>query len=360
MAVIDRSGLLALALLVLPLAGCASRQDVMTPITLAAGAAGTAPTVDMMVATTRAASSDRALMFTGERGNDLTLANVVVSLPPDDARQPGTIQWPSPGSTDPRASFLTLKAQPMPESEVLPWFRRNAGGTRRVMIFVHGFNNGYADAIYRFAQVAHDLKIKAAPVLFTWPSRASALDYPYDRESATYSRFGLMLGLEQAIASPDVAEITIVAHSMGAWLTAEALRDLGLKHGGVSPKVRTVVLASPDIDVDVFKRQVIEMGKTRPRFIVVTSRNDLALRLSRWIAGDIDRLGGADLRRDIDFLKTLGIEVIDATDVKSDDPSGHNAYAASNTILKTLAEDMAKGAALALRPILGRRAAAAR
>ncbi len=353
MAFDPRSGLLALALLALPLAGCASRQDVMTPVALAAGTGG-AGTVDMMVATTRAPASDPALMFTGERGDDLSLSNVVVSIPPDDARQKGTIQWPSPGRADPRASFLTLKAEPITESAIRPWFRRNAGDTRRVLFFVHGFNNGYADAIYRFAQVAHDLKFKAAPILFTWPSRASALDYPYDRESATYSRFGLLLGLEKAIESPDVAEITIVAHSMGAWLTAEALRDLGLKHGAVSPKIRTVVLASPDIDVDVFKRQVIEMGKTRPRFIVVTSRNDLALRLSRWIAGDVDRLGGADLRRHIPFLKTLGIEVIDATDTKTDDPSGHNTYAASDEVLRQLAEDMARRQPLRLFARIGR------
>lgn len=91
MAFDPRSGLLALALLALPLAGCASRQDVMTPVALAAGTGG-AGTVDMMVATTRAPASDPALMFTGERGDDLSLSNVVVSIPPDDARQKGTIQ----------------------------------------------------------------------------------------------------------------------------------------------------------------------------------------------------------------------------------------------------------------------------
>ncbi|MGK8642933.1 alpha/beta hydrolase [Brucella anthropi] len=42
------------------------------------------------------------------------------------------------------------------------------------------------EAVYRFAQLVHDAKIDAAPVLFTWPSRGNVLDYVYDRESTIY------------------------------------------------------------------------------------------------------------------------------------------------------------------------------
>ena len=50
-----------------------------------------APTssVDMLVATTRVPSSDPDVVFTGERADDLSLANVIVSLPP--GRAIGTI-----------------------------------------------------------------------------------------------------------------------------------------------------------------------------------------------------------------------------------------------------------------------------
>ncbi|WP_436260296.1 alpha/beta hydrolase [Mesorhizobium caraganae] len=84
-----------------------------------------------------------------------------------------------------------------------------------MLIFVPGFDNGHAEAVYRFAQLVHDARISAAPVPFTWPSRGNVLDYVYDRESTIYSRFGLDAVLNAAVDSPDVAEVVILAHSMG-------------------------------------------------------------------------------------------------------------------------------------------------
>ena len=331
------TGTLILAVL---LSGCAGRPDVMTPSGLSVPRERQ---VDMLVATTREASADRALLFTGERAEDIRLARVVVSLPPPGRREPGTILWPSPGGKDPDKTFLVQQAEEMSEAGARLWFKRTSGPSRRALIFVHGFNTSFAEATFRFAQMTHDLGAPAAPILFTWPSRGSALDYVYDRESATYSRSGLVEVLDQAVASDNVAEITLVAHSMGAWLAMEALRQLGIRDGTVSPKVRTVVLASPDIDVDVFKRQVLEMGKARPRFLLVASRNDTALSLSRWIAGDVDRLGGADLRTHLDVLASHGITLVDATDEPQLDALSHNAFADSTGVLRSVARFISSG-----------------
>ncbi len=279
-------------------------------------------------------------MFSGDRAEELQLANVVVSVPPSDRREPGTVQWPAGGTPDPSASFVTLKAEPMSETQVPAWFKRQAGPQRRALIFVHGFNTGFADASFRMAQLASDLGTKAAPVLFTWPSRANALDYVYDRESTIYSRSALAAVLKEAIASRDVAEIVVVSHSMGSWLTMEALREIALRTGRLSAKIKTVVLASPDIDVDVFRNQVIEMGPVRPKFLLVNSRNDLALSLSRFIAGDVDRLGSADLREYKPLLAKYGIKLIDATEVEQADPLGHNAFAESGALLRSIGETL--------------------
>ena len=59
---------------------------------------------------------------------------------------------------------------------------------RRALVFVHGYNNRFDDAVFRFAQLVHDTNAAVVPVLFTWPSRANALSYGYDRESAGLSR----------------------------------------------------------------------------------------------------------------------------------------------------------------------------
>ena len=335
---VSATSLLPMVLVVLALGlltACGHRADVMKPAAVAA--AGTSR-VDLVVATTRMASPDPALLFTGERGNYVSINNVVVSIPPEANRKTGEIAWPGNARSDPLKSFVTVKAAGMSESQAFDWFKRRSGPKRRALIFVHGFNTSYAEAVFRFAQISHDIKVDAAPVLFTWPSRNNVLDYVYDRESTIYSRFGLVQVLDEAIKSGDVDDITILSHSMGTWLTMEALREIAIRDRKLSPKITNVVLASPDIDIDVFRRQLVEMGKKRPAFTVITSRNDLALAMSKWIAGDVDRVGGGNLEREKDLLASDGVSVIDASDYKQSDPLGHNAFAQSSDMLKALAK----------------------
>jgi esterase/lipase superfamily enzyme len=61
-------------------------------------------------------------------------------------------------------------------------------GRSKVLVFVHGFNNRFDDAVYRFAQIVHDSRAPVIPILFTWPSRGELRlrAYTYDRESANY------------------------------------------------------------------------------------------------------------------------------------------------------------------------------
>jgi len=180
--------------------------------------------------------------------------------------------------------------------KLLKWARTNRGAKRQVLIFVHGFNNTYADAVFRFAQIVHDAGTDATPLLFTWPSRARVFDYLYEKESANYSRRALEDLILRAAESPDVDDITILAHSMGTWLAAQALRGVAMRNKTIPAKVGNVVLASSDIDVDVFRRQLIEMGPKRPQFHdlhVQTGQGSGALAM----AFGRRRVGGQALRR---------------------------------------------------------------
>lgn len=293
----------------------------------------------MLAVTTRKPDADPGMLFSGERGNAIALENIVVSIPPDQGRKIGEIQWPTKLPGDPAKNFVTLRAEKFAANhQVLDWLKRNRGPKKRVLVFVHGFNNTYADAVYRFAQIAHDAKIDAAPVLFTWPSRASVFDYNYDKESTNYSRAALEGILREAASSPDVGDITILAHSMGGWLTMEALRDLALGNKQIPAKIHNVILASPDIDIDVFRRQLVEIGPKRPQFTIISSRGDRALALSRWISGDVDRVGATDLRPYADALRALGITVIDTSDAKANDPLRHNTFTESPEMVQLLGQ----------------------
>lgn len=328
-----RSKLGCLLLTATLLAGCGHRVDVMSPVALSDPQTSR---VDMLVATTRRPSDNPALRYTGERGEDVSLDNIVVSIPPEKARQIGQVQWPERGKPDPKRSFVTVKADTVNDNQAMSWFRKTSHGKRRVLVFVHGFNNDYSESVYRFAQLVHDARIDAAPVLFTWPSRGNVFDYVYDRESTIYSRFGLGEVLKAAVDSPDVDDVTILAHSMGTGLAMESLRDMANKYGKVSPKIHSVFLASPDIDVDVFQRQVIEMGNKRPQITILSSKNDLALKLSTFLAGDVQRLGATDFRPYEKLLQQYNIRVIDASDAKQADVLGHSAFAQNADILKAL------------------------
>lgn len=109
-----------------------------------------------------------------------------------------------------------------------------------------------------------------------------------------------------------------------------------MRKGSIPTKVDNVVLASPDIDVDVFRRQMIEMGAKRPHFTIFTSTSDKALEVSRWLSGGVNRVGGADPAPYADAIKQLGITVIDTSASNSNDALGHNAFADSPEIIALL------------------------
>ena len=131
------------------------------------------------------------------------------------------------------------------------------------------------------------------PVLFSWRSRGEVRlsAYTYDRESANYSRDALEQLLDSVAANPNVKEVTVLAHSMGNWLTLEALRAKSIHAGKITDKIKNVLLVAPDVDVDVFRTEIRRMGSPRPRFALFLSQDDQALKLSRSIWGGVSRIG---------------------------------------------------------------------
>jgi esterase/lipase superfamily enzyme len=305
-------------------AACAGRpgQGVLVPI--AQTAEGTSQ-VRVLAATTRQRSTtDPGAMFNGERAPGLSYAAVTVSIPPDDARKVGEVQWPSAPPGDPRRDFVTVSANYLEKQELSAAVSTTAKqtGRTRVLVFVHGFNNRFDDAVYRFAQIIHDARAPGIPVLFTWPSRGEMKlrAYTYDRESANYSRDALEQLFDMLAANPNVKEINVLAHSMGNWVTLEALRGMSMRTGKIGAKIKNVILVAPDVDVDVFRTQIARMGAGRPRFLLFVSQDDEALRLSETIWGGVPRLGQIDPAQEpyASELARDKIEVFDLTHLKGD------------------------------------------
>jgi esterase/lipase superfamily enzyme len=329
--------------LMLGIAGCGGRPvGVLVP----SGSVEGASKIDLLVATTRAPSDNPGTLFTGERAPQLSLTEIVVSIPPEKNRKAGQVQWPKKLPPDPSRDFSTVSVEPLeagPPTQA--WLKAHLPQNRRMLIFVHGFNNRFEDAVYRYAQIVHDSDASVAPVIFTWPSRASIFDYNYDKESTNYSRDALEELLHRAAKDPAVGEITLMAHSMGSWLTVEALRQMAIRDGRVAAKITDVILASPDLDVDVFTKQMQAMGNKRPKFTLFVSRDDRALTVSRRISGNIDRLGQIDptVEPYRSQLDQAGITVLDLTALKGGDKLNHGKFAESPEVVRLLGNRLIAG-----------------
>lgn len=326
------------------LCACAGRPEgVLIPVE--ATAPGTS-VVDMIVATTRARSSGPDL-FSGERGATSSYSQISVSIPPDTARKVGEVQWPQRVPGNPATDFVTLRTDEMTAEQARSWFDQRVVKVpkHRVLVFIHGFNNRFDDAVFRFAQIAHDSGGDFVPVLFTWPSRGNVLAYGYDRESASYSRDGLERLLTFLAKSPKVGEISILAHSMGNWVAMETLRQMAIRNGHVFPKIKNVMLAAPDVDVDIFRTQLEDLGSPHPNLTVFVSQDDHALQVSRRVWGSAARLGQVDPEAEPyrSEFQANKITVFDLTKLRTGGALNHGKFAESPEVVQMIGSRLAQG-----------------
>lgn len=319
-------------------AGCASQgpQEVLGSAMVTASVSDIVGNHAVFITTTRKRSDDPNRGFDGDRSSTLNYARVNVTVPKE--HQVGQIERKSRGNSDDPSKYFM--ASQMVGYDTEPKFETalNAdiaarGG--RAMVFVHGYNTSFDNAVYRLTQIVNDSGYPGTPVLFSWASGGSTTGYVYDRESASVARDQLEVTLRM-LARSGARRIDIVAHSMGTWVTMEALRQLAITGDrNLNGKLGDVVLASPDIDVDVFKSQMRRYGKPDKPFIVLLSDDDRALRLSGMLAGSRPRLGDY---KDAAELADYGVTVVDLSSKSGTDSFNHNKFADNPEMVKLLGQ----------------------
>ena len=316
------------------LSGCAGGQTTRLLDAVAAEPQSILATHRIFVATTRARADDRKEVFSGERSVDLNFARVDVTLP--RTHVPGRVEHPRAGAR--RDASLHFAA-----GEVALYTAREGFGTAlgeslretdgRALVFIHGYRTPFDNSVYRAGQIVHDSGYRGTPVLFSWASTGRTVDYIYDNNSATLARDGLEETL-RGLRAAGAKRIDIVAHSMGNWLTMETLRQMALSGDrGVHDRLGDVILASPDIDVDVFKSQLRRIGRIDWQMSVIVSRDDRALLASSIIAGNRPRVG--DYGDDAD-LASLGVTVVDISGISSGDRLNHAKFADNPLMVQLL------------------------
>ncbi|SMC80660.1 alpha/beta hydrolase [Primorskyibacter flagellatus] len=294
----------------------------------------------VFIATTRQATEVTGAFFTAQRAPELGLASVEVTIPPN--HMPGRVERARQLPPDPRREFTVVDPTVFDSDGAFiaalnKELATRPPGQRSVMFFVHGYNTSASDGILRLAQFVEDTKFEGVPVLFTWASAARTPRYVYDLNSALVARAKLK-EITQILTRTNAEGFGIFAHSMGTFLTMEGLVDAQLasrlkRHG----KLEHIVLAAPDIDIDLFRTQVsILPASIREKMYVLVSKDDFALRISRRIAGGVPRVGAADTA----MLERLGVTVIDLSKIHDASSSNHTKFAGSPQVVQIIGQGL--------------------
>jgi len=299
--------------LAIAVSGCVSpSRGLLVPVPAPATAGHTRT---LLAVTTRqpAAAGPPGYLYSGERGETTRFVRLTLSMPP--GRVAGTV--PTDAEHPDPAKHITLVSASevgqagfasLAEGDVMA-----AKGGGRALVFIHGYNTQFDEAVVRFAQIVDDTQFVGLPILFSWPSRGNTGDYGYDKDSANYSRDAMVSLLMALAREPGISGIDVFAHSMGNWLTMEALRQLAVAGDQQTlGRLGAIVLAAPDIDMDVFRAQLAWLGPLRSHMMVYASEDDYALRISRRLFGGKIRAGE---NTDLDQFRVLGIEANNLSDV---------------------------------------------
>ena len=258
--------------------------------------------------------------------------------------QPGQIERSSGRIPDPRQHFVVSEARYIDgaasfRSMVDRGLAARPEHARSVLVFVHGYNTDFTEALLRLTQFVHDTQFDGVPVLFSWASRGELGAYLYDLNSTYVARDGLEQ-LATVLSQTQARHFDVVSHSMGNYLVLETMRQLDLQgRFADSDRIGSIIMAAPDVDIDVFDAQWQRISADREKFFILISDDDRALRLSRRLAGGVSRVGNADP----DELASMGFNVIDLSRVEDRSSTHHSKFASAPQIVQLIGTRLALG-----------------
>ncbi len=294
--------------------------------------------VKVFYATDRSVSSLNPLDYGPRRGSGLTYGRFDVSVPKDHRlahlERPLKV-WRLEFAED-RAKHFVILGRKRENAE--EFYREaaqavDASAKKEAFVFVHGFNVGFEEAVYRTAQLAYDLEFPGAAVLYSWPSNGALQDYIADQNNNDWTVPHLREFLESVANRTGAKVVHLIAHSMGNRALSNALAQITetRRNNAEIPHFRQVILTAPDIDADTFKALARAMKGAADRITLYASSTDEALRVSKALGGGYPRAGDA----------STGIVVIpevDSIDASLIDTGlvGHGYYGDNTSILSDM------------------------
>jgi esterase/lipase superfamily enzyme len=199
------------------------------------------------------------------------------------------------------------------------------------LIFVHGFNNSFKNAIESAAEMSSRYTQLSGQsynpniFVFSWPSNGRRFEYKNDRHDAETSGYAFARGLEKLANflrekdgdQPCQQRINLMAYSMGGYVLRHTLQQIQ-KISGSKPLPRlfdNIILTAADEDNDAFEHdyklaRLPEIGK---HVTIYCNVEDRALSVSDITKGNPDRLGHDGPRTPHDL--PYKVAIVDVSDV---------------------------------------------
>lgn len=270
-------------------------------------------TIDLLIATNRKTKngkfgcSDEQLSVNLESSTQYGLCKI--NVPKNHTI--GQINFTKNNRQSSHEYFKILNARTFAESNFVELIKK----TKRIpLVFVHGFNVRYQEAVLRASQIAYDLKYQGPVILFSWPAGAGdgffdenmiTRTYEANTKNATDSvaPFKKFLQLLKA----NQLKVNLVVHSMGHQVVLPALKELGDTE---SEKlvVNELILNAPDYDASDFTKLVESIKKVVGRITLYCSFNDKAMLASKSLNKN-ERVGACTYSEDVD---SVNVSLVDA------------------------------------------------
>ena len=201
-----------------------------------------------------------------------------------------------------------------------------------ILVFVHGFLRSFDQVGRLVAEFAVDTGYQGVPVMWSWPSTSNPARYTVDETNVMWAQADFARFLRGIIEESGAETVHLVAHSLGGRaLSAVVLRRL-LPAGVNLAPVGEFVLLAPDIDRDIFVRDIgpplVAAGLD---VTLYTSANDKAMAAALAVHGHYragDSTGGP--------VVLPGIETIDVTSANRS-ILGHSYFEESDAVARDLA-----------------------
>lgn len=218
--------------------------------------------------------------------------------------------------------------------------RKMAKHARDTLIYIHGFDFSFEEAITRTAEIKTFLGVDMNLFLFTWPSDGQKIpffSFESDRDDVVasgdagarslmiFDRFLRSLPPEEYCEQ----RVHLMAHSMGNFALRHAVQGLRRRLGDFLPRLfDTILLMAADEDNDAFEH--VDKLKLLPRMAarvaVYHTPRDRSLMISEETKGNPERLGsdGPENSRQLNDK----VSVIDVSDAlgAAPDVTNHQYY----------------------------------